>query len=455
MARFSARTLASSWRSGRVALPIGFVLGHALVASSAPAAQERELSGKAVRPARCPGSQSTNRSPSHEVGDSLTLGEDTLRVRREGKQLFVAAALGGEPTTAVTSGAVTTLSLSGGRKVPLRFDCDASSVWHYWAAEARQFDVAGTPLRLVDLDCDGRFTLEADGFSAYDAEMVCPLTPALALGASRVTLRSIAPDGATLRVEVVPMEAATQQTETLIRLNVLRARSGLPPVDLDSDKSRACTAHAEYLKLGGWTGYTNPHGEIPGARGATEEGAVVAGGSEIWRGNPTESVSQFWRAYYHRIDLMQPALGGIGVNATPKDIAVVHVRGEPKTYSGGEWPWSDPVTVPGNGAIEFPTTSVSEEPKEPVPDFGHRGAALMCLFHDAPPEPKDFSGRLFEIKGRKEVPVAVLPAAIDGSANVLGVVPEKPLNGKSQYRVVYSWPSPAGPVTRTIEFRTE
>lgn len=424
----------------------------AILAGAQPA--ERTLAGKTARLDSPPGSQAAERVPSHEVGDTLTLGAESVHVRRDGKRLFVAAKPDAEPALEALPGKPVSVTIGSGaeaRKVTLRFERDEKDVWRYFSPEARDFDVGGVPFRLHDLDADGRFTLEADGYAAYGARMCCPLEAELVVGTWRVAIRSIAPDGAKMVAEIVAVEGSKSQLDTLLKVNRLRALNGLPHVRLDPELSRACTLHAEWLRLNNWTGQTDPHDEPEGSNGYTKEGKQAASRSVIQRVPPVASVDSFWRTYYHRDWLMNPVLRRIGVNASPDNISVLDSSTGVENAEAAAW--SDPVIVPGDGGLEFPVRSESERPKDPVSDFGNRGGALMLRFRGA--VPADVKGSLVRLQGRAEVPVPTLVADSGGKGSLFGIVPESPLSASTTYRATFTWTSAGVPVRRVVTFQTK
>lgn len=417
---------------------------------------DSEFKGKLVKLPSAPGSQHSVRRAIHDVGSQITVGTTTFAVRTDGPKLFVAARATDPATVEAKDGKDVALAIgerADARKVKLRFVRGEDGAWRWYVPEAREFELAAVTIRIYDLDGDGLFTVDADGWSAYDAEMVCPLEPELVIGRYQVSLRSIAPDGSRITAEVAEIKGTPSQLSALECLNRARAQNGLAPVVLDPNLSRACTSHAEYLRANGWTGYTNPHSEPSGTPGASDEGDRAARSSVIMNAEPGVAVDGFWRTYYHRASMMAPGLRRIGINATPADLAVID------TINGIDEKWGNdcmnPTTVPGDGGVAFPPQSTVELPDNPVPDFGDRGGALMAVFKRDATSITDFRVELERLDKGKRVPLATLPAAQGIYRHVFGAVPEQPLDSDTRYRATFTWKTPAGAESRVVTFRTE
>lgn len=99
-------------------------------------------------------------------------------------------------------------------------------------------------------------------------------------------------------------------------LNAHRRRAGLPPVVLDAELSRGCQAHARYLLLN--TGQPSTRGlgihkEDAKLPGYTAEGEAAGQASVIAAGVPPVAAVEDWMAtLYHRVPLLNPALGHVG-----------------------------------------------------------------------------------------------------------------------------------------------
>jgi uncharacterized protein YkwD len=147
---------------------------------------------------------------------------------------------------------------------------------------------------------------------------------------------------ATDRMERVPIPAAAKDIEKLAPmavtlLNRFRRNSGLYPVTLDPELSKASTLHAEYLKRNEGKPAIEglkAHNEDPALPGYTEVGHKAGQASVICERirDPLESVSGWMNTLYHRIPMLAPRLKRVGfgcVKVRDNDwICVMYVRGE-------------------------------------------------------------------------------------------------------------------------------
>jgi uncharacterized protein YkwD len=111
-----------------------------------------------------------------------------------------------------------------------------------------------------------------------------------------------------------------EQAGRLLRtVNELRRHAGLKPVPLDTERSKACAAHALYLAL---NAPTNPalnwNEEKPGLSGYSEVGAAAARSSAIQGGGgPVEAVAGLVDSLISRPQLLDPRLRSLGLGYTP------------------------------------------------------------------------------------------------------------------------------------------
>jgi len=263
------------------------------------------------------------------------------------------------------------------------------------------------------------------------------------------------PGGGDAKLTLAPLAGTEAQLGALARINLARLSQGLAPVRLDPELSDACTAHARYLAANAWTGYTNPHAQDMGPKGASEAGARAASRSVISKNPPEAAVASFLRTYYHRLDLLHPSLATIGINADPAGIAVIDVVGA-RDLPPSEGVLTEPVTIPANGSVALYLDAKSEMPTDPVPAMMTRGHPLTALFPGGglPPE---LAGRLVRLGGRKdakETEVSVLLAAQRDVPYVFGQVPSQPLAAQAEYRWDLTWKGEDGPRRASIRFRT-
>lgn len=436
-------------------LLFGLALGTPII----PQVKVREFRARIKKLSSPPHSQMAKRVPLHKVEDMLHIGAASFPVARRGKDLLIARKPDGPPVITISPGKVGTWTIKEGevrRKVSLDFLRDDTGAWRYYSPKTPFYEIAGIEVRLVDIDCDGRYDdFDADGYTAFGSHVVCPLRKEIILGAVHVAIRSLAPDGMIMSATVAPLEGTPSQLAGLARINELRTKHGLPPVTLEPDLCRGCTLHAEYLQMNHWNGWTYPREQNLGPKGASKEGERAANRSIIHLMDSKRAVDIFWRTYYHRIDLISPALSRIGINAHPAHLSVVDVAQVNKGWKDEPWIWADPIFVPCDGATGFPCAASAETPREPVPDLGSRGTPLMVSFRSPFVKITDFCGTLVEPKNKREIPVPVLVADQWNRYHTFGIVPERPLKTQTWYRVTYSWVCEGKRGAKRINFQTE
>jgi hypothetical protein len=283
---------------------------------------------------------------------------------------------------------------------------------------------------------------------------VQPLAKEIVVGTSRVSIVDIAPDASSLTVEVTPIEGTREQLEALAHMNEIRGRNGLPGVVLDPELSAACSAHVAYLKKTGWSGYTNPHGEVEGKPGYTAEGHRAAQQSIIMRANHVTALDAFFATYYHRAPLIDPYLEGVGISTGSSTISVIDAKSGSRDRTSDDV-WDDPVLVPADGADDvLPAFCREGERPEPCTDPARRGFPLMALFARSDREVTEFRGELVRVEDGVEERVPTLAPASIGDPGMFGVIPEGPLAGGATYRVTYRFRLDGEATTRSATFRT-
>ena len=431
-------------------VPMFRVLGLLLLAFVVSVeAKEKRLRGKAKKLREAPGSQIAGRDPAATVGEKLRVGAAVFAVSPERGKLRIAR----DGTAIAFAGNGKTITVGN---VALRFVRAKDGTWRSYSARAYHFKIGDVSVRLIDINGDGRYNdFERDGYTAYGSNVVCPLQRELMLGHKRVRFVEIAADGAFVRVDLTKPAGNEQQVEAVVRLNRIRAMHGLAPAMLDAALSENCTAHANYLAVNSWTGGTNPHAQTLGPKGASPGGASAARRSAIVRTNPSTAVDGFWLTYYHSFGLVSAGLTLVGINSEPVGLAVIDCAQGNEQKQKDPWIWKDPVFVPANQSVEFPTNVTSEMPSDPVSDMNQRGHPLMVFFRKYRPGVTDFKCILEAVRGNRRKPVAVLAAAQGGFPSVFGVVPERRLKNKTLHVAHYSWSLNGKRVEHTIRFRTK
>jgi hypothetical protein len=440
----------------------------ALLASVA-AAKEREYKGRRVNLEEPPRAQREGYEPLHPVEGELKLDGAVFAVVPGSAGPRVATTPGGSVLAPLVSGKTVTFRWKDAQGAPreaaVRF-VEEGGRWGHHGARGYRFRIAEEEIVLVDLDSDGRFDLERDGFLPGEGAVACPLASTLVLGRETVRLVSLAPGGSSLVADSAPVEGTPQQVDALVALNRIRLRNGLLPVALDAKLSAGCTAHARYLRLNHWNPNTNPHSQSLGPKGASPEGEAAAKRSDISARAPADAVPGLFLTYYHRIGILSAWLPRIGVNAEPADLSVIDAGdafGSDADAAATEgaandpppWSWSVPCFVPADGSTGFPVGARSEMPNDPVADMDRRGCPLMMYFRPGAPEVAGFRAEMVAITGRRETPVPILIADRGPFPWVYGLVPEGGLKGDTWHRVTWIYTLDGKEVRHTVRFKTE
>jgi hypothetical protein len=444
-------------------------LALALLAS-ALAAKEREYRGKQVAIAEPPTSQIGGYLPLRPVEGELKLDGAVFAVEGDASPR-VATTPGGQSFAPLVSGKTIAFHWKSdqgvARAATMRFVKDGER-WKCHAAKGYRYKIAEEEIVLVDLDADGRFDLDRDGFLPGDGTVACPLRSVLVLGRHTVTFAALEPDGSALRADTEPIAGAAQQVDALVEINRFRLRNGLAPVVLDPALSAGCTAHGRYLQLNRWDPQTNPHFQSLGPNGASKEGAEAAKRSIISSRPPAAAIANFFHTYYHRIEMMSATLGRIGVNAEPEGLAIVDIADAvkpieaPAAATGGDAPdaarpaaWAEPYFIPADGSTAFPVAASPEMPRDPVPDMGLRGCPLMMYMPRTCPELAGFRAEIVALQGKRETPVRLLVADRGDYKWIYGIVPEARLRGDTWHRAKWIYTLDGKEIRHQVRFKTE
>ena len=429
----------------RVPAPCVLLLAALVAGAPRPlgaAGEEREYPLRVVPLEANPTTQRTDLRTVRTLGDAIPLGTATFPVLSRERGLRVGVSPDGKRTATVRAGKPVEFRWSEGeerRTVRLCFEESGEGTWTYAGAEAVEADVEGTPLRIFDLDLDGRYDgFGSDGIAAHGGSVALPLEREFPHGRHRVTILSVDAAKGWIRARVEPLEGNEAQLAVLAGINDLRVSHGLPPVGLDPALSRGCCAHARYLRVWGWTGTTDPHVQDHGPDAVSEEGAAAARRSVIARAPGTVALDWYWRSWYHRIGLMSPGLSRVGIDDGREGISIVDVGqrfdAERDEALQKAWPWQDPVVVPADGATGVPLQSSPEMLGEPVPDLGSRGFPVMAVFRYRFLDLGEVTATLEEESRGKWIPVPFLYPERKKYPYVVGLVPARPLKPATRYR---------------------
>ncbi len=439
----------------------GSVFLAVLILAVAPATAGRDRAKLAPAEAALPlRSQRTDVAPSRPVTDAVQLGEHAFTAVRTKKGLRVALEPGADAIKAIGRDTTLTLRVPSGestRPVRVHFAKSADG-WTSTVVEAREIEIDGVTAQLVDLDHDGRLTVEKDGWRTLPSAFVVPLTETLIVGRHHVVLSGAGADGMSFDVAATAIDASRHQLDGLIVINELRAANGLPPVDVDTALSDACSAHAAYLLKNKWrpTGKMNPHGEVRGWKLYSDAGHRAGQMSVIAWGDHGSNAQVYWDTYYHRFPLAHPGTSAMGLSDGTPSISVIDGKSATDWAVGPADGWSDPILVPADGAVDQPAIfHRGGESPEPVDKPTIRGFPLTVQFLAQHSDVSDFRATMVEIdrKGReKDVPL--LTPLDRGSGNRFGVIPERALISGRTYRVTYTFTRWGEPQSLIATFKT-
>jgi hypothetical protein len=161
-------------------------------------------------------------------------------------------------------------------------------------------------------------------------------------------------------------------------------KAGLGATRPISGLSKACDLHALYMTKNESRGLSG-HEEDPRGVGYTEEGARAGKRSVISpfapQESPLEAVDSLMATLYHRVALLNPAVGEIGVGWASRrdglgflvvDVGGNDVRPDPKVF---------PIVYPVNGQEEVPLEFGlgGREAPNPIPDEGSGGGYPVTI----------------------------------------------------------------------------
>lgn len=189
-----------------------------------------------------------------------------------------------------------------------------------------------------------------------------------------------------------PATATDAQLEALHRLNEIRDRAGLAPVDQLHSLNHAASSHVQYLLANAdlYSQGLSPHEQAEDRKGflgrdhrerAANAGYAGVAFSEViaFERTPAEAVLRWTNTLYHRLPLLHPAASHIGYAQGSDDRSRVAVL----DLGAG----SDPlrrsrtgILWPADGAIDVPAAwDGLETPRPPAPASGYPSGPVVTL----------------------------------------------------------------------------
>jgi uncharacterized protein YkwD len=181
-----------------------------------------------------------------------------------------------------------------------------------------------------------------------------------------------------------PAKPSPRVEDVVMALNLQRVKAGLGVTRPLPGLSKACDLHALYLTKNESRGLSG-HEEDPRGVGYTEEGARAGKRSVISpfapQESPVEAVDSLMATLYHRVALLNPGVGEIGVGwASRRDglgFLVVDVGGN----DGRPDPKVFPIVYPVNGQEEVPLEFGlgGREAPNPIPEDASGGGYPVTI----------------------------------------------------------------------------
>ncbi len=217
-----------------------------------------------------------------------------------------------------------------------------------------------------------------------------------------------------------------------------RAAAGLPGVRLDSELSKGCMAHAEYMRLNRGTPAMeglNAHQERGDLPGATPAGAACGKAADLFPGvsDLGAAVDAWMAGIYHRRPMLDPTLTtiAVGISPLPDGTLMAALMFVDDKAAHGGWP----VAYPADRETDVPLAYGAEIPN-PIPGGGPGGYPITLQF---PPFDKVIGVTATLTAGGKTIPLHLSdpehPATSFGQYGVVSVIPKDVLRPETTYAV--------------------
>lgn len=297
----------------------------------------------------------------------------------------------------------------------------------------------------LDLDGDGSIGAGKDGFAMKGIPFYVRLPKTLLLQQGQFHIR-VDTGAGKLGLTHDPLDINPQVIQKAAVLTDVRLNAGLEPVTLDSEASRRCGLHIEYLKQNGMadgSGGLSAHGEDPSKPGYTREGAAAGAGSNIGFGvaNYGVAVLEWYSMAWHGAPMVDPTLRKVGVGLK-YGVAMFYKY----AHEGYQ---EEPYLHPPDGAINvLRNFSVRGELPDPVPGVPGKKLGRGCGFpiHIRPAgkvsDRKLVKAKLFDAKGKSlaglfSCPQKPATSEWPSNASCAFFVPFVPLKGGTRHRAEF------------------
>jgi uncharacterized protein YkwD len=248
-------------------------------------------------------------------------------------------------------------------------------------------------------------------------------------------------------------KVAQALTQALLRqLNTYRKTAGLELVQLDTELSRGCVAHAKYVTLNAPRDAPGLLDEEPGKPGFSEEGRQAAHYAMVAVGDPRAAIEQWMARQVERVPLLKPDLLLVGLGVEPAGgeawAVVLDVRhgGEPIVLYPAPGQPEVPLTFAGGPEVPDPRVTAGFPVTVTFPPARQVTQVRADLLDDAG-QPVDVWVSTPEKPAVPNVP--------QGQHNTVALIAKGPLQASRPYRVRISASLDGEPWTKSWTFTTE
>jgi hypothetical protein len=243
----------------------------------------------------------------------------------------------------------------------------------------------------------------------------------------------------------------------LYTMNKARKACGLDTVVMSPALSKGCNLHARYLAINKDSPKTqglSAHKEYPELKGYTKEGELAGQRSVIEYGY-TGEIADWIPTFYHRVDILDPALINVGIGINIKDDYVVSLI---NTHSGKRKESKISVIFYPNAAQKnIPLKMENEHPNPtPLPESGAAGFPITITFTKYQ-SIKDVKFKLTDGAGKPVdcfLSTPETPACDFTQMNTVCAIPKKPLKPNTGYTVNFTCKLDSTIFKKTYSFKT-
>ena len=232
-------------------------------------------------------------------------------------------------------------------------------------------------LWFLDLDGDGVIEADVDGLAIKGIPFYVRLPEILLSQQGQFHIR-VDTEAGKLALVRDSLDLSPKMILKAAVLTDIRLNAGLHPVRVDSQASRHCDLHIEYLKKNGMAdgrGGMAAHNEDPSKPGYTEEGAAAGAGSNLgfMEGDYRMAILEWYATAWHGATIVDPTLRTVGVGLN-HGVAMLYAY----EHDGFlEEPYLHP---PDGAANVLRTFAAKGEVPDPVPDVPAKNLGCGCGF---------------------------------------------------------------------------